>query len=308
MASTESFDTLWNVLATPRFGAHSLDPRTGIYSANGNERCDEVVSDVPVISEGSTPGSAPLMMPECVEVTRGVGRSLFSRYDTSGYDIYRRVLESGHFYEQIGALIALTSSNARVVGFGSDVSADFRSFLIPFNLAFEDEVTQLFSSIFAADSRGYGLQIGRDATGKSFVNQRSVFARDMPAQSPIVTPGRTFTTQIQALWRGMAFLNAGFDTSFVQRGQISLLGSGEQRDVPPDGYTLVQAVDPASGRVYVSYRGPSTTSEGPWYGADQLDQVNEMIESGATAAQIRNAFENIEITRAMYDIFENPLL
>jgi hypothetical protein len=313
MASTESFNTLWNVLATPEYGAHELDPTTGTYAPNGDDKCPDVVGEVPVAADGAIVGQ-PLMMPSCVNVPRGVGRSLFSRYNTGVYDIYRRVLESGHFYEQIGALIALTSSNARVVGFGSDTSADFRSYLIPFNLLFPEETTQLFSSVFAGDNRGYALQIGKDGTGASFVNARSVFSPTMPTQSPLITPGRTFTTQLQSLVWGMAFLKAGYDTSFVRRGQISVKGSGDQRDAAPEGYETVEAVNPQNGVVYVAYRG-ADTSDGPWYAAELLDKANAMIEaseSGAanapSAGQINRAFEDIEITRGLFTIFENPLL
>lgn len=318
LASTESFNTLWNVLATPEYGAHQLNPDTGVYQPTGADACPEVVEELPVLADGAVVGgnTTPLMMPECVNVSRGVGRSLFSRYNTGVYDIYRRVLESGHFYEQIGALIALTSSNASVVGFGSDVSADFRSFLIPFNLLFQEETTKLFSSVFAGKNQEYALQIGRDATGSSFVNTRSVFGPTMPPASPIITPGRTFTTQLQSLVWGMAFLKTGFDVSFVQRGQISLKGSGEQRDTPPlEGYELVEATNPETGVVYVAYRSQDVQA-GPWFGADLLKQANDLIAEAndpnnpnpPSAAQINRAFENIEITRGLYQIFWNPLL
>jgi hypothetical protein len=313
LASRESFNTLWNVLSTPAYGAHELDQTTGTYTPTGQDQCGDVVQEVAVQADGVVVGQ-PLMMPDCVNVPRGVGRSLFSRYNTGVYDIYRRVLESGHFYEQIGALIALTSSNARVVGFGSDVSADFRSYLIPFNLLFQEETTQLFSSVFAGDNRGYAMQVGLDGSGGSFVNGRSVFSPTMPTQAPLISPGRTFTTQLQSLVWGMAFLKAGYDTTFVRRGQISVKGSGDQRDAAPEGYQAVEAVNPVSGVVYVAYRGEDT-SDGPWYGAELVEKAQAMVDaqqSGAanapSAAQVNRAFEDIEITRGLFTIFENPLL
>jgi hypothetical protein len=309
MASTESFNTLWNVLSTPQYGAHTLDSASGTYVPNGQDECGEVVSDVAIDAGGQT-----MMMPECVNVPRGTGRSLFSRYNTGVYDIYRRVLESGHFYEQIGALIALTSSNAAVVGFGSDVSADFRSYLIPFNLLFQQETTQLFSSVFAGNNKGYAQQMGREPDGgAAFVNGRSIFGTEMPAQAPVITPGRSFTTQLQSLVWGMAFLKSGYDTTFVRRGQISVKGSGDQRDAAPEGYESVEAVNPLNGVVYVAYRGEDT-SAGPWYAAELLDKANNLVEEQAadpesvSDAQINRAFEDIEITRGLFTVFENPVL
>jgi hypothetical protein len=315
MASTESFNTLWNVLSTPEYGAHELDPSTGTYVPNGSDACPEVVGEIPVAADGNIVGQQTMMMPTCVNVPRGVGRSLFSRYNTGVYDIYRRVLESGHFYEQIGALIALTSSNAAVVGFGSDVSADFRSYLIPFNLLFEDETTQLFSSVFAGNNRGYAMQMGREPDGAAFVNGRSVFGPTMPTQAPVISPGRTFTTQLQSLLWGMAFLKTGYDTTFVRRGQISVKGSGDQRDAAPEGYETVEATNPQNGVVYIAYRGPDDSAAGPWYGADLIDKANRLVEereadptNGPSDAQINRAFEDIEITRGLFTIFENPVL
>lgn len=305
VATRQALNLLQNTMSTPEYGPHTYDPTVGEYVPSTGA-CPDVSSPVLVPTDGVQAGSTPTLMsmPKCVDIPRGVGRSYFSRYDSSGYDVFRRVLESGHFYDQLAALQALQQSNASVVGIGQDVQADSRTFRLPWNLLFPDEVGGLFSAIYRQDDTAYAQHINGPAgtTDPSVVNLSVFTDPNTMAALPIVQPGRTYTTRVQALVAGMNLLDGTLNASFAKQGQISLGGSGEERTAPA-GFTAVTATDPASGRIFVAYRKTDGT-DGPWYAADLLDGANKLINSGtATAGDITTAFGDIELVRLAFGIF-----
>jgi hypothetical protein len=300
LSTQEGLNRLLNTMSTPDYGPHVYNPAAGMY-VPGNDACPEVNSDVLIPFEGDF-----MSMPGCVDVPRGLGRSFFSRYDSSGYDVFRRILESGHFYDQMAALVALQQSNASVVGIGSDVSADSRTFRIPYNLIFSEQLQGLFSSIYREDDTGYAMHIVRPEARPAEVLQRSVFTTMEPADVatlPIVAPGRTYTTRVQALVAGMNLMDGSLNPTFAKQGQISLLGSGEQRVASP-GFDLVEVADPLTGRAFVAYRKSDGTG-GPWYAADLLDEAKAILATpgGADDGDVTNIFGDIELVRLAFKIF-----
>lgn len=240
-------------------------------------------------------------VPNCVDVPRGVGRSFSSRYDSSGYDVYRRVLEVGHFYDQLAAINALSASNASVVGIGSDVAAaDSRTFRIPYNLVFEDRMAEMYTAIYAEDDADYALRIFQPtAGGPGVVVDRDVFAPvsgDEMVTLPPIRPNRTYSTRVQALVNGMQMLDGSLNPGYAMRGQISLAGSGEERTAPDD-FEKVELTNPATGRSYIAYRR-TDLEQGPWYAADILDQARVEIEAAdGDLTVINNLFGDIELVR-----------
>ena len=305
-ATLQGLNRLLNTMSTPEYGAHVYDTSVGEY-VPVDGACPDAVGDVLVSADGVVVGNptvdGPLMsMPMCVEVPRGVGRSFFSRYDSSGYDVFRRILESGHYYDQLAALAALQTSNASVVGIGQDVNADARVFRIPYNLAFPEELEGIFSDIFNEDDTGYGLRIQRGQGNLAQVVDRSVFTD--PAESqllPVVAPGRSYTTRVQALVAGMNLLDGSLNTKFAKQGQISLVGSGESRTAPP-GFTAVEVADPVSGRVFVAFRS-ADNSGGPWYAADLLEKAKTLLaDPDSDPGEIASLFGDIELVRMAFNI------
>jgi hypothetical protein len=302
IATREGLNRLINTMATPEYGAHMYNAELAQYVPVA--ACPEGAGQVAIPRSGDATAEQDqfISMPSCVEVPRGLGRSLFSRYDSTGYDVFRRILESGHFYDQMAALVALQTSNASVVGIGQDVNADARTFRIPYNLLFPEEVEGLMGAIYNEDDRNYALHV-QDVNGVGQVMQRTVFEPMDPAQVaqlPVLAPGRTYTTRVQALVAGMNMLDGSSNPAFAKRGQISLLGSGEQR-TPPAGFELVEAFNPNSGRSFVAYRA-ADGSPG-WYAADLLEKAaNVVADENSSPADIDNIFGDIELVRLAFGI------
>jgi hypothetical protein len=302
IATREGLNRLINTMGTPEYGTHMYSPLLGEYVPV--DACPDGAGQVaiPLRGDATTDPDDVMSMPSCVEVPRGVGRSQFSRYDSSGYDVFRRILESGHFYDQMAALVALQTSNASVVGIGQDVNADARTFRIPYNLLFPEEVEGLMSSIYNEDDHSYALHV-QDVNGVGTVMPRTVFEPMAPEQVerlPVLVPGRTYTTRVQALVAGMNMLDGSLNAAFAKRGQISLLGSGEQR-TPPDGFEIVQADNPQSGRSFIAYR--ATDGSPGWYAADLLEKAQRIAKDpNSSDADIENIFGDIELVRLAFGI------
>jgi hypothetical protein len=314
VATLEGLNRLLNTMSTPQYGAHVYDEVTGEYQPVDGT-CPETPGEVsiPINDSGVTVdavdgvGAASFMsMPSCIDIPQGVGRSLFSRYDSSNYDVFRRILESGHFYDQMAALVALQTSNATVVGIGQDVNADARTFRIPYNLVFGEEVEGLVTNIYNEVDTGYAWHIAQ-ANGVGQVVPRAVFSDLSPeqiAQLPVVAPGRTYTTRVQALVAGMNLLDGNLNPAYAKRGQISLLGSGEVRTAP-EGFEMVEVADPKSGRMFVAYK-KSTDPQGTWYAAELLEKAQALIgREGVTEGEISSIFGDIELTRLAYSVFSD---
>jgi len=308
IATGAGLDTLRGVMATPEYGPHVYNPDLGEYVPVDGQ-CPET-GEVFVPTDGVVVGNPTLdgpftSMPMCVDVPRGVGRSFFSQYDSSGYDVFRRVLESGHYYDQLAAMAALQASNASVVGIGSDVNADARTFRIPYNLAFPQPLETLFSDIYQEQDGGYAPHVTMGTAGAT-VSQRSIFDDPAaPSTAPVIAPGRSYTTRVQSLVAGMNLLDGSLNPAFARQGQVSLVGSGESRTAPP-GFDAVQVSDPESGRVFVAFRS-SDGSGGPWYGADlvlkaQAIKDDPNLADDDRASQLSSVFGDIELVRTAFNI------
>jgi hypothetical protein len=212
----------------------------------------------------------------------------------------------GHFYDQMAALIALTNTTANVVGVGSDVAADARRFRIPYNLAFAQTLSDLYSAIFAGDDSAYAWHVQPQAGGGfQLVPRIAAFPAIEPEAAealPVISPGRSKTSQVQALVAGMTMLDGSLNATFAQRGQISLLGSGEER-TPPEGFEASRAVDPLTGRAFVAYRR-SDRQGGPWYAAELLDRAREIAtDPESSDSEIELVFGDVELMRLASSIF-----
>lgn len=295
LATRQGFYTLWNIMAAPGYG--SYDERNDTYvqvTQSPKRELDETLQ-------------APLY------IAPGQGRRTFSRLDlNSGYNPFQRVLESGHFYDQMAALLALTNSDATVLGAGGDIQGDLLSYSIPYYLIFDDDLNTLFSGVFTEDYAKYSPRL---VNGK--LVERDVFntvaASEFDA-APVVETRAAFLVRIQSLIYAAASFKSNYDTEFLKKAQISILGSGDDR-MPPPGFEPVIAHNPIVGTSYVAYRPIDPARQGEsWLGAELVARLNELSEALAASQdpeeQTRLGFAisdvtgDIEIVRTLYELFQ----
>ncbi len=290
LGGTEGFQLLAQVMAMPRYGSYALQDGAYRWQSYAMDRGE-------------------------IAIPAGIGRRAFSTYDLdAGYNIFNRVLEAGAYWEQVAALVALVSNDASVLGIGADVTADFLTYSIPYYLIFSDEMNHLFGSIVNLDYASYAPRLTDD---RRIVFPNYLAGRDgVPDTGTPIDLRTPFSIQINSLFYGMAFTPINFDLGFVQRGQISLLGTG-QAITPASGFDATTFEDPFSGRVYVAYRSQSNPDDA-WFGADRIDELNGLLADYNAAAddspekrdferRMRGILEDLEIMRAMYDAFGKVL-
>jgi hypothetical protein len=284
------FSAMWDVMATPRYGSYMLDAVSGQYQWQSYNQIEDA----------------------SLYLAPGAGRREFSRYDPrAGYNFFQRVLESGYFYEQQGALIALTSNDARVLGIGADVDADELTYSIPYYLIFQEEIDSLFAGIVTQDANAYGPYI---SSGE--LVRKDLWLEGIGAQPPVdaqlnIQP--SWSTRLYAMLYGTALLRSNFDASFLQKAQIALVGANDPIEIAPN-YEEVRVTDPISGRIYVAYRDPNGSPDS-FLGAKLLGQLQLMIDElealppedmnvPRLRAQISQEVEVLEILRSLYDEFQ----
>jgi hypothetical protein len=278
------FSLLWDVMSMPRYGSYVL--ADGAYRWTG-------YSEDP---------QSNLYLPP------GPGRREFSRYDRSaGYNFYQRVLEAGFFYEQIGALSALTASDASLLGIGADVDADLLAYSIPYYLVFQEQIDQLFAGLVSEDFRAYGPKINDGAlvTKDLWLEQ----FQDAPDPSPALEVTTSWSTRLYTMLYGSALLSSNFDASFLRKAQVAVVGESETVTVAPN-FAEVRASDPFSGRTYAAYEDPKGDPD-TFLGAKLVKQLNTLATQYAAlppddmAAQelrseIQFRVETLEILRSLY--------
>jgi len=225
----------------------------------------------------------------------------------SGYNLFQHVLEAGSFYEQVGALVALTSNDASVLGVGADVSADSLTYSIPYYLVFQEDIDRLFTGLVTQDSLEYGPTVSGDT-----VQPKDLFLEQVGGMGRIdghlqLLP--TWSTRIYTMLYGMALLSSNYDLSFLQRGQVVLVGGGEPLTVGA-GFEEVRVSDPTSGRTYAAYYDPKDGADA-FLGAKLVTRLQANVDAlaalpaddpGASAlkSSMRTDFEYLDILRAMY--------
>ena len=117
-----------------------------------------------------------------------------------------------------------------------------------------------------------------------------------------------------AMLYGTALLSSNFDSSFLQKAQIGLVGANDPIEVGPN-YEEVRMTDPLSGRIYVAYRNPDGNPDS-FLGAKMLDQIQVMIDelealpaedtvsAPRLRAEIQSEIEVLEMLRSLYSEFQ----
>jgi hypothetical protein len=116
---------------------------------------------------------------------------------------------------------------------------------------------------------------------------------------------------------GAALLSSNFDTSFLHKLQVAVVGESETV-TPGAGFEEIRATDPFSGRSYAAYRKPGATDASSFVAAKVVERVRDNAADYATlppdsdeALNVRFAIqddvETLEIMRSLYSEFNHVL-
>ncbi len=254
----------------------------------------------------------------------GEGRYAFSEYDAaSGYYWYERLRLVGSFWDKLAAIETLADPTSNFLGV--DDVADYSTYVLGFNVAFPNAVSQLFGSIVNDDYTSYAPRLS--ATGEVTIpdifDSVSEAIGDEPAGSTsnvrYIEPATNFTVSLYTLFYGMALLNSNFDQSFNDGAKIWLEGSGEAF-TPVGGTSTVEFANPINGRTYMAAESPNAKAYSLGYemltrantlknsisavGADCfISEASECESVLSERYELEGLIENIEIVRGYYDVF-----
>jgi hypothetical protein len=295
MAVVDSTNVLMQLLATPSVGYHGK--KTG-----GNwELLPENKSNYgkmqPAAEAAYFSRMRGLGYNDFSYVPRGPGRVPYTQYDTKGYDFFTRANESGHFWDQIIALNALTTSETNFLGV--DRGADALRYSLPYYITFNKELAPLFGSMWAQEPANFAPQMGKLANGDAVVvppvfvraeNYINNFIYPPPAGSqtagpaPVmekVEPVTSWGTRFYAQVFGMAYFTENYNQEYASFNQIYRLGSGEAL-TPTDNYTVSTFPDVnATGATRTCYAALDTS--------DPDGRLRDLFSGGYTYAALKQS-------------------
>ncbi len=303
-AALTAFNALADVLQVPSPGSYNRGA-DGVYR----------------ISDYTLTGQAPNTD---LFVSMGAGREVFSEYHyESGYYLFDRIDHVGHFWDYLGALFALTDSEATRLGV--DTSADEVAFSIPWFLFFEGELTEMFGGIFTRNAgvfaprvvngqvvrRPMALLGGVDAEGQPFSFDPATGAQ--VSEEVVGEPlelDTSYTQELYAVMYGMAFFTSNFSLNFPDQWRVFRVGSGEALTAGA-GFEVVSFADPSSGITYGALQ--STDPSAPRTGAALLlNEANRWAQIARTSAdedevseaqfRVQDMVDRINLSRSMYDV------
>ena len=264
MAVTDSTNLLLRQLTTPSAGYHGKTAAGNWVYMSANKANNGRLStgaETAFITNAKTPGGGGYV--DVAYVPRGVGRSMYSNYDTFGYDGFTRVTEVGHFWDQRLALSALTSSETNFLGV--DRGSDALRYSLPYYITFNRELGPLFRDVWAENKSGLSSSLGKLADGTAVVIPAVLLRADRyilnfnyppPAQIPVDGSGNALameSVESSPAWGtrfwtqvlGMAYFTDNSNQEFASFNQVYKLGSGEALQ-PADNYTVVSFPDPTN--------------------------------------------------------------
>ncbi len=222
---------------------------------------------------------------------RGQARRMYSRFDfKSGFGFWNRMLEVGHYNDQMGAMFATAYSQAQFLG--ADGYADQNRYAIPYYLVFKQEFGDTFGALWSnnedivrptmfltKDDANGVTQVPQLAfrtviEGKNYIQQFNYPKRtDLPCQGGATKdcletkqlggPANiqlTWTSRIYALYLGMAGFSVNFDLDYAKQNQVFKLGAAEEIAIAP-GYHAVEVPDVTNGSRYVAVEKDGATGQ-----------------------------------------------
>ncbi|MEW5739827.1 MAG: zinc-dependent metalloprotease, partial [Myxococcota bacterium] len=167
MAVVDSTNLLMQQLSIPSAGYHGQKTDgTWEYVPTGdptNVRL-EPAAEADLINDIRAKGYTDVLY-----VPRGPGRSMYTVYDTFGYDNFYRVNEAGHFWDVYAAILALITSETNFLGV--DRGSDALRYSLPYYLTFNKELAGLFNAYWTQNVPYYSALIAKQPDGTGYVQQ-----------------------------------------------------------------------------------------------------------------------------------------
>lgn len=289
LAAGMGFNTMFKTMTMPRYGVYEKN--------NGALEWQSYTAET--------------FNPSAVVIGKGEGRRVRSLFDAnSGYFYFSRMLESGHFWDWLGALYVAIEPVARTVAV--DTAADRQAFLVPFYLLFEDELTTLFNGQITDDLRGVGPRLinGKVVNPPAFTlgngagfdpaTGTSTTAPDFTDGDPITVTANLTQERYAALY-GVAFFNELYTQHFVDQSRVFKIGHKDQIEVTDPDYMLKTFTDPKTGITYGAIARRNGAS--PSLAVQLIDQANGLVASGADEFRIDNVVDTINMITTIIDVF-----
>jgi len=276
MASNVGLNLAAEVMMTPNYGDHVFDKdHVLVHCFDSNSEQFERDGKI-VTTEGLCYGDSDLDIDQHIdyEMPMGMGRYPFNRFEYDrGYAYYQYPTEAGHFYDYLAAVLAMTNTQAVVRGV--DVDADTLSYSLPYFLAFDQQITRLFNSVWLETPQDFGPQVmlnqdslvNRPLSAVSFgslsVDPETGVAVDgdnMPAgteEGLRVRPYLSWGSRLYPFLYGMAFFSSNLSLEYADNNKVFRLGNGEQLN-PGPGFDVVTCTDPLGGQTYGALRNLSS--------------------------------------------------
>ncbi len=336
MAVVDSTNLLMQQLAVPSAGYHGKTASgTWEYVLTGDaqNRRLEAGAEAALKTNLAKPQNGGYS--DLVYVPRGPGRSMFTVFDTSGYDNFSRVNEAGHFWDVYAALIALSTSETNFLGV--DRGSDALRYSLPYYTTFNHEMSSLFNSYWTGDTASYGPSLAKQADGTALVQLPNfIRAQDFvpgfvyppapvvpvdgggqPMVMSKVAPVSTWSARFYAQVLSMAYFTANGNMEFANFNQVFRLGAGDNL-TPADGFSIVTYNDPfGGGHIYAAMKKTGSTT--PPAGAAMVERAAEFRAKwelatssnqpvdGKTAAEwdaeVRGATRSLDMMTALYGVF-----
>ena len=335
MSVMDSTNLLMAQLSTPQAGYHGKNAN-GVWEYVGNgDNQNRRLGDTE--EAGLRASYATKGYSDIVYVPRGPGRSLFSVYDTFGYDSFNRVNEVGHFWDSLAAIEALISSDSQFIGV--DRAGDSQRYVLPYYDTFNEELARLFGiyTTRAEEVPYYSPQLAKLDDGTAVIQKPVLvhgenfvpgFVYPPAPVSPVdgsgnpmalspVVPLSSFTSRFYAEFLSIAYFRQSWDLQYANLNQVFILGSSGNVN-PAADFEVVSFNDPYGGQVYAALQPIGTTT--PPGGAAAVARANVLMTKltnaqndpsgkfeGKTVAEweaaVRDSVRTLELMRSFYDIF-----
>jgi hypothetical protein len=275
-ASVDSLNAIGEILQTPEPGQHCpTKAQPNLYvlpdsSGTGENTC---IAGQPAMN---------ILVPE--------GKPYYINFSD---DYYYRITRAGSLYEKLGALIALTTTQARF--YRVDTFADSSKYAINFYSAFKPEMLNLLSGVMRDDSSTYGGQIVNNSYQPTPVVDLNYWGQAgaplpaymQPGAKRVATPVNK-TIRYYAMGLSLANLDNTWDSTLDVSNYLAVTLKGSKEDVSyGPGVTVVEYQHPQSGLVY---RAPSLDPAQAGVGEKIIHELNDYTGVVGTPGSLPEKF------------------